>query len=474
MNFYQHQQEAFDEAIKQILMSPDTAKGRIVIPTGGGKTLLESKLLEYNYTNNFKTGIHLVLVPRIMLGNQLLDEFRNFLGKNAFRALAFHSGEHKVEGVKWKEVSTTDPKIVAQEYNNAQKLNQQLVIFSTYHSCGKLSGFNFDTRIADESQYCTAENFNSSYRSLTARVSIAFTATERFTASNKGFGLNNEDVFGSRWFYVSPATLIERGIIVPPRLHVMHCSAVDEDNTIVSQMIEIAKQQIELTEEDLNFSKILFATAGTKDVKVVEDNMSVFRAQFPDRDIFTITSGNGALINGVSIKRKEFLKKLKTCKNALIFHYDILAEGIDVDGITGVAVMRNMGLAKLLQTIGRAVRLFKEDPSKKKQAWISVPVINGNEDDKERLAGIVRAIRNGGYDISVEDVIETRKAKHSGKDEELEDMFGNNKVERNTGVVSEVFHEIEQDTFWIRVNEAEDINDQFDMFFEGEKNATSI
>jgi superfamily II DNA or RNA helicase len=130
-NLYQHQQEAFDEAVSQIAANPESAKGRIVIPTGGGKTLLEALLLEYNYTNNSKTGIHLVLVPRIMLGNQLLAEFRGFLGKDAFRAIAFHSGEHKAEGVKWKEVNTTNPDVVAQAYEDAQKLNQQLVVFST-------------------------------------------------------------------------------------------------------------------------------------------------------------------------------------------------------------------------------------------------------------------------------------------------------------------------------------------------------
>jgi superfamily II DNA or RNA helicase len=46
-NLYQHQQEAFDEAVSQIAANPENAKGRIVIPTGGGKTLLEALLISY-------------------------------------------------------------------------------------------------------------------------------------------------------------------------------------------------------------------------------------------------------------------------------------------------------------------------------------------------------------------------------------------------------------------------------------------
>ena len=84
----------------------------------------------------------------------------------------------------------------------------------------------------------------------------------------------------------------------------------------------------------------------------------------------------------------------------MIFHYDILSEGIDVDGITGVFLMRNLGLAKLLQTIGRAIRVYKPNPEIKKQAWISVAVLNGDEDDKERVKFFINAIRNSGFDIS--------------------------------------------------------------------------
>ena len=467
---YDYQQDALSSAITNIAKSPNDTRGRFVMPTGAGKTLVESQILKHQFDTNAKTGIHLVLAPRIMLGNQLLSEYKGFLGKEAFRAMAFHSGEHAAEdGIKWKEQATTQKSVVEEAYANAQKLNQQLVVFSTYHSCGKLEGIEFDTIIADEAQYCVAENFNESFRSLTGRVRLTFTATEKHTASNSGFGLNNVELYGDRWYYISPDELIKRGRIVPPRLHIAHIETEDDASSIVSQVIEIAREQVVLTQKTLDFSKVLFAMSGTDDVKTVEENIATICTAFPTHEVFTITSKSGALVNGKSVKRKEFMERLKNCENALIFHYDILSEGIDVDGITGVAIMRNMGLAKLLQTIGRAVRLYKPDPTKKPQAWISVPVINGNDDDKERVAGIIRAVRNGGFDISKEDVHETKRERHEADEEGMDDAYdaADNKFGKFFDVEN-IFHEIENDEFWIRVQETTNVDDKFSMFFEEE------
>jgi superfamily II DNA or RNA helicase len=464
---YDYQQEALDSAVNNISESLDDARGRFVMPTGAGKTLVESQILNWQFANNNKTGIHLVLAPRIMLGNQLLSEYKGFLGKEAFRAIAFHSGEHTAEdGVKWKEQATTQKHVVEQAHNDAQKLGQELVVFSTYHSCGKLEGIDFDTIIADEAQYCVAENFNESFRNLTGRVRLTFTATERHTASAQGYGLNNVDLYGERWYYISPDELIQKGRIVPPRLHIAHIETPDDSKSIVSQVIEIAREQVTLTQDTLDFSKVLFAMNGTDDVKSIEDNVSKLRNEFPEHDVFTITSRSGAIINGVSVKRKEFMARLKDCKNALIFHYDILSEGIDVDGITGVAIMRNMSLAKLLQTIGRAVRLYKPDPSKKPQAWISVPVVNGNEDDMERIAFVIRTLRNGGFDISKEDVYETKGERHESEDEDMEDAFDTKSNFGKFFDIEKILHEIENDEFWIRVQETKTVEDKFNMFFE--------
>lgn len=470
MKLHYFQQEALDNAVLAITAEPDDCRGRIVMPTGSGKTFTESKIVEWQIDNNSKHDIHLVLAPRIMLGNQLLKEFRKFLGKDAFRAIAFHSGEHKAEdGVRWKETATTQVDEVKESLANAKKLGQPLIVFSTYHSCHKLDNIDFDTIIADESQYCVQESFNNSFKNLKGRVRLSFTATEKFTASEHGFGLNNEDVYGPRLYYIEPQELITGGYIVPPRLHIFHGESLDEGKSIVSQVKEIAREQIRLTKQNLNFAKVLFAMSGTDDVKTVNDNIGEIQNEFPDYDILTITSNSGARLNGVEMKRSQWMKELRDRDNCLVFHYDILSEGIDVDGITGVAIMRNMGLAKLLQTIGRALRLYKPDPTLKPYALITVPALNGNEDDSERVGFVLRTLRNGGHDISIEDIIETKRNRHQGEESEMEDAFTTYKNNFASLFVQDIFHEIEEDSFWFKVGEAKTVDEKFDLMFEGVK-----
>ena len=88
MNPHYFQRDAFNNVTNAIKQSPDDMRGRVVMPTGSGKTFTEALITDWQIKNNQKNGIHLVLAPRIMLGNQLLKEFRKFLGKNAFRAIA--------------------------------------------------------------------------------------------------------------------------------------------------------------------------------------------------------------------------------------------------------------------------------------------------------------------------------------------------------------------------------------------------
>jgi superfamily II DNA or RNA helicase len=460
-----HQQEAFNAYITKLQTEAKFA-GRFVMPTGAGKTFVEAAILDHRITNltfgESRTHIHLVLAPRIVLVNQLIEEYRNY-GGTQFRAVAFHSGhlETDYEVVKWEESSTTSVEDLKQEWKNAQLDGKHLVVFSTYHSCGRLKNIDFDTILADESQYCVGAEFNNSVRSLTGKVSLFFTATERWTPSDTGRGLNNTSVFGDRLYEVSPKTLIERGLIVAPRLHIGRIETTNEDDSIVDQVTELAVKQTELA-KDMGFSKILFAMNGTKDVKTVSDNLSKIRAKMPNHSVFTITSKTGAQIDGVKMVRDDFLQKLKDCENALIFHYDILSEGIDVDGITGVVLMRNLGDAKLQQTVGRAVRVYKPNPELKKQAWISVPVLNGDDDDMTRVKDVLTALREGGWDLSKEEIFETKPNKHQGDDTDIPDAYGKYKPNLSAFTIQCV-HEIEQGEFWDKIHAATNLVEELGM-----------
>lgn len=436
-----HQSQAL-EAINN--MTAD--RGRIVIPTGGGKTLVEAYALR-DIINIEARNMHLVVAPRIALVNQLIKEYRGFIGQN-YIALAFHSGtqEPDFERVRWTEYATTSTDVVVEEYNRAKKANKNLVVFSTYASMHKLLNFKFDSLIADESQYCVSENYFDVVDQIDCTKKLFFTATEKHTACDQGRGLNNSSVFGDVLYQVTPQTLINAGYIVPPRLHMMYAEAKSDKYTVVDEVVQIAKKQDELV-GDLPVTKVLYAMKGTDDVKNIIENVAEIKAQMPDFTIFTIVSNNkyGAMVDGQKMARGNFMKVLRETDKALIFHYDILSEGIDIDGITGVAILRNMNHSKLLQTIGRSVRLYKANPTAKKQAWISVVAINGNEESLQNVGATVVAIREGGFDVNVENVAFTDNDGYGISDDEddLEALVGPNRKKRSQAVLENVLHDIE-------------------------------
>ena len=448
MDLRKHQIDAL-EAITNM----DSDKGRIVIPTGGGKTLVEAFALR-DIINEDARDIHLVLAPRIALVNQLIKEYRSFIGQK-YIAVAFHSGRHEpdFENVRWSETATTNPQLVAEEFARAKRMGKDLVVFSTYASAEKLTGFQFDTLIADESQYCVSENYFDVIRAVDATKKLFFTATERHTKTVNGRGLNNNEVFGDVVYQVAPQTLIDAGYIVAPRLHVMSADS-KADYSVVDECIQIAKKQQELT-SDMPVCKTLFAMKGTADVKDIIENVNDIKTAMPGFKVFTIVSNAkyGAMVDGEKMARGNFMKVLRETDNALIFHYDILSEGIDVDGITGVAILRNLKHAKLLQTIGRAVRIYKADPSKKQQAWVSVVAINGNQESMTQVGATIKAIREGGFDVNVEDIdITDNDGFGIADDDDMDALIGPDKKSPTYQSLVNVIHDIEQDEMFATYN----------------------
>lgn len=441
INPHPHQQEALDA-----IAASTADKGRVVMPTGAGKTLVEAFVLRDSINDHSETRIHLVLAPRIALVNQLIREYRNFAGQN-YIAVAFHSGRHEPDytKVKWQETATTRPDTIKEELEKAEKLGKDLVVFSTYASCHKLVGWNFTTLIADESQYCTAENYFDSIRNITAARKLFFTATERHALSAAGRGLNNVDVFGEVIYQVAPQTLIDGGYIVAPRLHVMSANAKCDSYTVIDEVINAATKQVELS-DSMPVRKVLFAMNGTADVAAVVEDLDKIKAALPGFKIFTIVSNSkfGAMVDGVKHARGNWMKELRDCDNALIFHYDILSEGIDVDGITGVVLLRNMQHAKLLQTIGRAVRVYKANPSAKPYAWVTVVSINGNDESRDHVASVFNMIRSGGFDANVETVKFTdTMVAGIAEDDELDALVGPDRAGQAKATLEGIIHEIE-------------------------------
>jgi superfamily II DNA or RNA helicase len=463
LGLYEHVEEAI-----QAVISTQVSKGRIVIPTGGGKTAVEAHSLRLKgLKGDFK--IHLVLSPRIALTNQLIKEYRDYIGQN-YLSMAFHSGrdEKDTTKVRWETFASTSKDVVLEQIERAKSMGKHLVIFSTYHSAWKLVDLDleFGMVIADESQYCTSKEYFDVIVKLKADFKGFFTATEKHVeTTDLGRGLNNETVFGKIIYTRSAKELIDRGVIVAPRLHIMEAEKVAKThNSITDETIRIAQHQHQLTiDQGMPYSKILFAMNGTDDIRKIISDIKKIKAAMPTHRIFTIMSNEkyGAMIDGEKIirythngqiwedkiSRTVFFRELRESNNVLIFHYDIISEGIDIDGITGVVINRNMSTSKLLQTIGRAVRKYKANPDLKPWAWVTVPVIDNDIENRAFVEDTLKTIMSGGFAV---DNIKFTGTDGPGIDDDdgLDDQYGIPQKGTIQTMVQNVVHEIQDNAFF--------------------------
>ena len=79
-----------------------------------------------------------------------------------------------------------------------------------------------------------------------------------------------------------------------------------------------------------------------------------------------ISAKTGAVIDGRKVTRETFFKTLNAwgadnTKQFVVLHHSILSEGINVSGLEAVIMLRAMDAIGISQTIGRVIRLHKDD-----------------------------------------------------------------------------------------------------------------
>jgi hypothetical protein len=111
------------------------------------------------------------------------------------------------------------------------------------------------------------------------------------------------------------------------------------------------------------------------------------------------------------------IKDLKLEEEAIVLHCDILSEGINVKGFTGVCFVSGITItdAKAMQNIGRATRVIDEDRSRldsgeisldNMSEWIKpfcsviIPFWNAESAEaKDKMVALVQSLRNIGFQI---------------------------------------------------------------------------
>ena len=441
-----HQAEAL-EAINK------NDEGQIHLPTASGKTLIQANAILYNFDkgrewirdnyNNEGVPVFVVLSPRILLSNQLFKDIRDIIIDEKLDAhyLIVHSGKTSDDknrewspDLPYRQLkSTTKTSVIREEYDKAKEENVPLIIFGTYDSAERISSSHIPVYLTccDEAHYLVSREFSyiadeDGLKFFPSHRKYYFTATPKETISDEGLGLNNFTKFGHIIYTKTPLEMIKAGIIVRPRIHLIDISSSSEKADEITRDVNAI---LDGFTEHLMFvssgAKLLVVTKGSEHLNdvVTHPKMRNFLERRPNMRIFDISSAYNPRINGVVVTREQFLNDLQGLTDrdeAIIFHINILSEGIDVPGITAVMPMNSMGMGKLLQTLGRATRLHPIDRGKiyagqmkydeldrfiKPYAWIIIPVYGMiGTDLMIGISEIIYRLRGFGFRSS-EDVV---------------------------------------------------------------------
>lgn len=460
-------------------------KGIICLPTGTGKTFCQASIIANDISmNSNQFRIYVVNAPRILLTYQLLKETYSFLTSNGIEAryMFVHSGgttdESELEEIRieansdgynipFSEIeSTTNIQNIKEMMNKSKRQDLPLIIFSTYNSADKIETARKEFQpisiiLNDEAHYLVQEQFHDILHTLTSNRCYFFTATTLETPSDKGRGMNNKDVYGDILYSMTPREAIELGKMIRPRMHVVRTDGVYNSNDYEKSLSKIIYESFYQHKSVLDKlePKILISVKGTGDINKFINSNEYKLLREDGVDVYAVASNEsiGNDVNGEKIRRQEFLKRLKIggndkSKKVIVLHYDILAEGIDVSGFTGIMPLRSLNKSKFLQTFGRAARLDKDDrvnifnglytqydlnKMNKPYAYIIIPnVIHSNEDDKMNLTQLITELRSYGFKPS-EDIISSTRINGIIENDELSSMNDIKKKLPNIGQLIE-------------------------------------
>ena len=367
-----HQQDALN-ALQQYL------KGICVFPTGGGKT----NVAIFDAIREFlkETPQTIVIVaPRILLAEQLSCEFLEFITNAS--VMHIHSGETH-------HFSSTHPSQILTWFNNTAG---HKLIFTTYNSLQQLqrSGIEVDTIYFDEAHNSIQRHFFPAveYFAQEAKRCYFFTATRKTSLTPTKPGMNDVEVYGEIICRVSAPELINGGYIVPPKVFAHSSKTSDECGGC---SYERDKHNIIDIINTYGMDKVLVVSKKTKDI-IGLTTQTDFQYQMEEMgyDVLHISSKYGAFINNQKVNREVFFNTLNSYgkdveKKFVVLHFDILSEGLNISCLNGVVFQRNTDYIKILQTVGRAIRLDPRD-SKGMQDGTITP---GNVDTYNKKFGLV-------------------------------------------------------------------------------------
>lgn len=471
---YDHQSSALEAILKE-------KRGKIILPTGTGKTFIQAAVIAMNILQNPMektwphscTDVHIVQVPRILLSYQILNEVYGFLNKFGISAkfLVVHSGTaidegklldlHNFESSEWLDIEVTTRKDVIQKnIIQSRNLCRPLIVVQTYHSADNTFEVLKDMNIVaktvqnDECQYLVSEEFGHLLRVECERF-YSYTATQK----NAHFlGMNNEELWGKELAKMTPREAVDKGIIVRPRM-IYQASKTpiskEDERKSFPIFIESDWDAINSVNPKVK-NKMLVKTRGTDDMSIFINSKECERFIENGVNVFVIGSNDkiNNWYNGEVMKRTDWLEKLQSVGNdydseMIVLHFDILSEGIDVPGFTGISLFSAPELDKFIQNFGRTARLDKTDRDllkdgtittkdlktwKKPYSYVIVHEFNDlDKSQSESISQMVSNLREYGFDPKRDVIVTSQRGIKDG--EPMEDLLDEDDKKRIHGNV---------------------------------------
>lgn len=401
MQLRPHQQRALDA-----MLTAD--KGQIIVPTGGGKTLVAIKDAVRRYASAETPQTIVVVAPRIMLATQLSAEYLEHI--NNANVLHVHSGETE-------HFSTTKSDRINLFVRMCHHVGEHVIIFTTYHSLPRIidAGIDINCCYFDEAHNAVQRNHfvGVAAASLSSKAAYFFTATPKHTRRTNR-GMNNSEIYGSVLCNVPAPELVQGGSILPPTVVPYEIDITREKGAAAATSDRAMLLDIVDSLPADKASKILVASPASKIMGALLFKTSIMH-DLRERgyDVLHITSKYGAYVNQTKVNREQFFNTFDQFgkdpnKKFIIFHYSILSEGINVHGLTHTIMLRNLDIIEMAQTIGRVIRMNKDDAKdiaegkipagalglyRKSTGYVTVPVFkNYGAQTIKRLQRIVDTI----------------------------------------------------------------------------------
>lgn len=397
-------------------------KGQVIIPTGGGKTMCMIADTKVQH-QPISSGTHLshlphttvVVAPRILLAVQLCEEFMEMIDGSYTHVMHVHSGETH-------HFSTTNIEKIHLFAGCARTAGENVIIFTTYNSLQRIveADIEVNTIYFDEAHNSVRRDWFPAveYFSNEADRCYFFTATPKHSNVFHKPGMNDTAVYGQVICNVPAPELVNNGYILRPTINAYEVDierqkgvhARDDDRSTLLDMVDGLDDSIN--------HKILVAAPTSK----VMWSMLAGTAIIDDLnergyDVLHITSKYGAYLNKTKVNREKFFDTFNDWgkdpdRKFVIFHYSILSEGINVHGLTHTIFLRQLDVIQMAQTVGRVIRLHRDDSAdiqsgkitagvtsmyRKPTGFVTVPVFkNYGKQTISRLENLVETIFDKG------------------------------------------------------------------------------